>query len=136
MLFAVVLFAFGGRINAFVAARAGVGRGAEVRQAPLRCMRCSPASALYGGFFNAGLGVLLLAFLDVGGHHQHPRRQRPQALRSRRSWRWSPASRASRSPGAIDWYHGAVALVGVTIGGYGAARLAKLIPTADHPRAW
>ena len=30
--------------------------------------------------------------------------------------------------GAIDWYHGSIALVGVTIGGYVAARVAKRIP--------
>jgi uncharacterized membrane protein YfcA len=31
--------------------------------------------------------------------------------------------------GSIDWYHGSIALVGVTIGGYVAARLAHRIPT-------
>ena len=31
--------------------------------------------------------------------------------------------------GTIDWYHGSIALVGVTTGGYVAARLAKYIPT-------
>jgi uncharacterized membrane protein YfcA len=30
--------------------------------------------------------------------------------------------------GTIDWYHGSIALVGVTIGGYTAARLARHIP--------
>jgi uncharacterized membrane protein YfcA len=32
--------------------------------------------------------------------------------------------------GSIDWTHGSMALVGVTIGGYVAARYAQLIPTA------
>ena len=31
--------------------------------------------------------------------------------------------------GSIDWYHGSIALVGVTIGSYVAARLAYRIPT-------
>ena len=31
--------------------------------------------------------------------------------------------------GSIDWYHGSIALVGVTAGAYAAARLAHRVPT-------
>jgi uncharacterized membrane protein YfcA len=64
MLFAVVLFVFGGSINAFVAARAGASRGAKAAGAVLLYVMLAGV-ALYGGFFNAGLGVLLLAFLTA-----------------------------------------------------------------------
>ncbi|HZY68055.1 MAG TPA: sulfite exporter TauE/SafE family protein, partial [Devosia sp.] len=64
MLFAVVLFAFGGQINAFVAARGGSSRGAKAAGTVLLYLLLAGVS-IYGGFFNAGLGVLLLAFLTL-----------------------------------------------------------------------
>ncbi len=125
LLFAVTLFAFGGRINLLIRARAGGGgRGRRAGVALLLLLLA--AICVYGGFFNAGLGVLLLAFLALAGFtdiHQ---------MNGLKLWISTLVALVGvvrfAISGAIDWYHGSIALVGVTIGGYAAARLAKRIP--------
>jgi uncharacterized membrane protein YfcA len=127
MLFAVVLFVFGGRISAFVAARSGAGRGAKTLGAGLLLVVLAAVS-LYGGFFNAGLGVLLLAFLALAGIGSI------HAGNGLKLWVSSVIALVAVArfavAGAIDWMHGSIALVGVVIGAYAAARLAHRIPTA------
>lgn len=126
MLFAVALFIFGGRINAFVAARAGTSRGAKAAGMIVLYVLLAGIS-VYGGFFNAGLGVLLLAFLVLAGvANIHA----ANGLKLYISMIIAIVAVARFAiAGSIDWYHGTIALVGVTIGAYVAARLAKFIPT-------
>ena len=126
MLFAVLLFIFGGRINAMVAARAGTSRGARAAgRAVLYIMLAG--IAVYGGFFNAGLGVLLLAFLTLAGianiHAANGLKLFVSSIIA------LVAVARFALAGSIDWYHGTIALVGVTTGAYIAARLATRIPT-------
>lgn len=127
ILFAVILFVFGGRINAFVAARAGTGRGARAAGAVLLYALLA-AVCVYGGFFNAGLGVLLLAFLTLAGvaniHAANGLKLYVSAIVA------LVATVRFAVAGSIDWYHGSIALLGVVIGGYVAARLSTRIPTA------
>ncbi|HTM76366.1 MAG TPA: sulfite exporter TauE/SafE family protein, partial [Devosia sp.] len=66
MLFAVVLFAFGKQINDYFAAQTGGRRGMKTLGTVL-LMAFLALSCVYGGFFNAGLGILLLAFLATAG---------------------------------------------------------------------
>lgn len=126
MAFAVVLFAFGGPINRFVQARAGAGRGMKLVGAALLLVFLALIS-VYGGFFNAGLGVLLLAFLAVAGMTDI------HAMNGLKLWISSLVALVAVARfavnGSIDWYHGSIAMVGVTIGGYVAARLAHKVPT-------
>lgn len=127
MLLAVFLFAFGGRINAFIAARAGEARGAKLA-GTLAVLALLAALCVYGGFFNAGLGILLLAFLALAGMTDM------HAMNGLKSWISSVVAiiavvRFAMS-GSIDWYHGSFALVGTTIGGYAAALLAHRVPQA------
>ena len=121
MLFAVLLFAFGGKINAMVQRANGHG----MVFAALLWVLLAVVS-LYGGFFNAGLGVLLLAFLALAGMTDI------HAMNGLKLWVSAVISLISvvrfALSGAIDWYHGSIALVGVVIGGYTAARLAHLVP--------
>jgi uncharacterized membrane protein YfcA len=125
MLFAVVLFAFGGQINAFVAAHAGTSRGAKAVGAVLLYLLLAVVS-IYGGFFNAGLGILLLAFLVLAGIADL------HAANGLKLWISSIIALVAVArfalAGSIDWYHGTIALVGVTTGGYVAARLAHHVP--------
>lgn len=126
ILFAVVLFAFGGRINAFATARAGEHRGAQAAWAALIVLLLAGVS-FYGGFFNAGLGILLLAFLVLAGVTNI------HAANGLKLWVSTLIALVAvirfAIAGSIDWYHGSIALAGVVIGGYGAARVAKRIPT-------
>lgn len=126
MAFAVVLFSFGGRITAFVAARSGGGRGAKLAGLVLLYALLAGVS-FYGGFFNAGLGVLLLAFLMLAGVADI------HAANGLKLFVSSVVALVAvvrfALAGSIDWYHGTIALAGVTVGAYVAARLATRIPT-------
>jgi uncharacterized membrane protein YfcA len=126
MLFAVVLFAFGGAINAWVAERAKGSAGLKAAGAIL-LLGLLAAVCVYGGFFNAGLGILLLAFLALAGLSDI------HAMNGLKLWISTVVAIVAvirfAFNGSIDWYHGSIALVGATIGGYVAARLAQKVPT-------
>jgi uncharacterized membrane protein YfcA len=125
MLFAVVLFAFGGRINELVQHHAGGMRGGKAAGAVL-LLALLAALCVYGGFFNAGLGILLLAFLALAGLTDI------HAMNGLKLWISSIVAIVAvirfALNGSIDWYHGSIVLVGVVIGAYVAARLAHRIP--------
>jgi uncharacterized membrane protein YfcA len=126
MAFAVTLFVFGNQINGALKARSGEGRGMKALGAVL-LLALLAAVCIYGGFFNAGLGILLLAFLAMAGMTDI------HAMNGLKLYISSIVALVAVARfafnGSIDWYHGSIALVGVTIGGYVAARLARHIPT-------
>ena len=126
MLFAVLLFIFGNQINGFVASRSGGGRGMKLAGTAL-LMAFLAGVCVYGGFFNAGLGILLLAFLATAGMNDI------HAMNGLKLYVSSVVALVAVArfalSGSIDWYHGSIALVGVTIGGYLAARNAHRIPS-------
>ena len=126
MLFAVLLFSYGGTINRFVAKHAGEVRGAKLAGAVLLLALLAGLS-VYGGFFNAGFGILLLAFLAVAGMSDI------HAMNGLKLWISTVVAIVAVArfavSGSIDWYHGSIALVGVTTGAYVAARLAHRVPT-------
>lgn len=126
MLFAVVLFAFGGRINGWIAAHS-TGSTRMARAGATLLLVLLGLICVYGGFFNAGLGILLLAFLALAGLTDiHAMNGLKLCISSAVSV--VAVARFALS-GSIDWYHGSIALVGVTLGGYAAARFAHLVPT-------
>ena len=127
MLFAVVLFAFGAQINRWIAARSH-GRSHLAKAGAAALLVALALICVYGGFFNAGLGILLLAFLALAGLEDI------HAMNGLKLWISSivaviAVARFALS-GSIDWYHGTIALVGVTTGAYVAARFAHRVPTA------
>ena len=105
MAFAVLSFIFGNRINATLRARGG-GRSGMKLLGTVLILSLLAAVSVYGGFFNAGLGILLLAFLAMAG-----------------------MSDMHAMNGLKLFISSTIALVGVTTGGYVAARLAQYIPT-------
>lgn len=126
MGFAVALFAFGNRLNQALRAQSGGRRGLKAIGAVL-ILALLAAVSLYGGFFNAGLGILLLAFLALAGLTDI------HAMNGLKLYISTVVALVAVArfafSGSIDWYHGSIALVGVTVGGYVAARLAHHIPT-------
>lgn len=125
MAFAVTLFVSGNRINTALRAGGGERRGMKALGAVL-ILSLLAAVCVYGGFFNAGLGILLLAFLAMAGMTDI------HAMNGLKLYISSIVALVAvvrfALNGSIDWYHGSIALVGVTIGGYAAARLAQYIP--------
>lgn len=126
MAFAVLSFIFGNRINATLRARGG-GRSGMKLLGTVLILSLLAAVSVYGGFFNAGLGILLLAFLAMAGMSDM------HAMNGLKLFISSTIALVAVVRfifnGSIDWYHGSIALVGVTTGGYVAARLARYIPT-------
>lgn len=125
MAFAVALFVFGNAINRALASRS---RGAGGMQAvgAILLLTLLAAVCVYGGFFNAGLGILLLAFLAMAGMSDI------HAMNGLKLYISSIVALVAvlrfAFNGSIDWYHGSIALIGVTVGGYVAARAARYIP--------
>lgn len=119
--FAVLLFAFGERINRWFAQRRGEGAANRIFLPALLA-----AVSFYGGFFNAGLGILLLAFFALAGLTNI------HTMNGLKLWVSSLIALVAvirfAIAGAIDWYFGSIALAGVVTGGYVAARLAPYVP--------
>lgn len=125
MAMAVFMFAFGGKINAWVAARAG-GTGRMALAGTLGLLALLTLICLYGGFFNAGLGIILLAFFALAGMKDIHAMNGVKLLISVivaaiAVWRFALS-------GSIAWYEGWLVFAGTMIGGYVSARLAHRIP--------
>jgi uncharacterized membrane protein YfcA len=125
MLFAVLLFAFGNQVSAFVAAKGGGRRGMKAVGSVLLLVFLALV-CIYGGFFNAGLGILLLAFLATAGMSDI------HAMNGLKLYVSSIVALVAvvrfALSGSIDWFHGSIALAGVVVGGYLAAKNAHFIP--------
>ena len=79
----------------------------------------------YGGFFGAGYGFIMLAFLGLGKVHEV---HMLAAMKNVSAILVSLISLAVLySTGLIDWHIGLVMAVGTTIGGYLGARAAKRV---------
>jgi uncharacterized membrane protein YfcA len=119
LLFATVLFAIGPRL----AARST--QGAETRDSPWR----EPgllAVAIYGGYFNGGLGILLMALYTLTGEG---RIHTVNALKNLNSLVLSLLSVvAFVVAGVIAWPQGLAMMVAATVGGFWGARWSKRLP--------
>jgi len=119
LLFATVLFAIGPRL----AARSA--QGAESCDSPWR----EPgllAVAIYGGYFNGGLGILLMALYTLTGEG---RIHTVNALKNLNSLVLSVLSVvAFVVAGAIAWPQGLAMMVAATAGGFWGARWSKRVP--------
>ncbi|MGJ8528747.1 sulfite exporter TauE/SafE family protein [Maritalea sp.] len=127
MGFAVLAFSFGGKLNAWMAERssnsARAAKTGSILTAGLLALIC-----FYGGFFNAGLGIILLAYLVLAGFKDL---NAMNGLKLLISFLVSITAvvRFAMS-GSIEWQSGTVALVGATIGGFVAAKYAYLLPAS------
>lgn len=82
--------------------------------------------AVYGGYFGAGLGVLLMAALMIVGIRDL------QMANAQKNWLATIITTISvavfASAGLVAWPQTVAVLFGALIGGYGGARLARRIP--------
>lgn len=127
LLFATLLFAFGARLNSALKALAtrhrhasAAGRGGLLLLLFGVC--------LYGGFFNAGLGIIILSYLALAGYRDINAMNGLKLLVS------SAVSLIAIAVFVIDdmiaWYEGSLVLLGTLAGGYYAARLSRRLPQA------
>lgn len=121
LLFATVLFAFSGKISALLrgahAARPGNSRTSLAGQAVV---------SVYGGFFGAGMGILMLASLAMSGHDDVHEINAIKNLLS--AVIYSVTVLTFVIAGAVSWPHTMVMLATATIGGYWGASIARKIP--------
>lgn len=118
LLLATALFALGPRI---AARSAGQGSAATWRLPGLL------AVSIYGGYFNGGLGILLMALYTLTGES---RLNTVNALKNLNSFVLSWLSVAAFAwAGAIVWDQALWMMLLATAGGWSGARLAKRLPT-------
>ena len=125
LLFATLLFAAGPAIARWARARtepAAVSAEPRWRDAALLVV------AVYGGYFNGGLGILLMALYTVAGES---RLNVVNALKNLNSLVLSWLSvGAFVVAGAIAWPPGLLMMVAATAGGFFGARWSKRLPAA------
>ncbi|MGA8785811.1 MAG: sulfite exporter TauE/SafE family protein, partial [Polaromonas sp.] len=81
--------------------------------------------SLYGGFFGAGMGILMMASLAIGGHEDV---QHINALKNLLSAViYSVTVITFIAAGAVSWPHTLVMVLTASLGGYWGARMARKI---------
>jgi len=121
LLFATVLFAAGPLIARRAQAASGQAQGLDRWREPGLL-----AVAIYGGYFNGGLGILLMALYTVTGEG---RIHTVNALKNLNSLVLSWLSVAAFVvAGAIAWRQGLIMMVAATAGGFFGARWSKRLP--------
>ena len=123
ILLATALFAFGGPINRWLHRRAWSPTNGRPGL-PIRLFEC--LAGIYGGFFGAGLGVMVMAGLQILGVSDL---QTNNALKNLIATAvTSVAVLVLVVSGLVSWPHTLVAVAGALLGGYGGARVARVVP--------
>ncbi|MBT2970375.1 MAG: permease [gamma proteobacterium symbiont of Ctena orbiculata] len=125
LLFATLLFIFGGRLNGALKAYAAIHRHASLVGGLLLLLLLLGVS-VYGGFFNAGLGIIILSYLALAGHTDINAMNGLKLLIS--SVISLIAILMFIMDGAIAWYEGVLVMLGTLAGGYVAAHLSRRLP--------
>lgn len=117
LLAATLAFLFGDRLRAWAAQRAAGGAGGTAGLV---------AVAIYGGYFNGGLGIVLLALFALWGMDDI---HRMNALKSLLSFVLSAISVLTfAAAGLVAWPEAAAMMAAATLGGYLGAPLARRVP--------
>ena len=122
LLFATFLFVFGGDINIFLKRVTPSHRHASFIGRFLLLLLLLGV-CIYGGFFNAGLGIIILSYLALAGHDNINTMNGMKLLIS--SVVSLIAIALFAYDGVIAWYEGTIVLVGTLFGGYVAANFAR-----------
>ena len=123
LLAATAMFAFGPRLRAWASRRnGGVAGTPSATKAALGML----AVSIYGGYFNGGLGILLLALLGLLGqtnlHAMNGTKNLVSALLT------AIAVAIYAAGGVVHWKQALIMMVAATLGGYLGARVARKIP--------
>jgi uncharacterized membrane protein YfcA len=125
LLFATVLFIFGGNINLGFKKIASDRRHASTIGKVLLVIILLGVST-YGGFFNAGLGIITLSYLALAGHTN---------INAMNGLKLLVSSAVSLIAillfiynDVIAWYEGFFVLFGTLAGGYVAAKVSRQLP--------
>ncbi|MEM6634524.1 MAG: sulfite exporter TauE/SafE family protein [Pseudomonadota bacterium] len=119
ILTAVLLFAFGER------ARGALVHFAGAAQTYWAVAVLLFLASIYGGYFGAGLGIILLAVAQLSGYSNF---HRANAIKNLLATSFTAISISVFGLGGlIDWTAGLIMIFGSTLGGYLGGRLAKRV---------
>ena len=119
LLAATAMFAFGPQLRAWAAGKNAEHTAPSVTKAALGML----AVAIYGGYFNGGLGILLLALLgQTNLNAMNGTKNLVSALLT------AIAVAIYAAGGVVQWKQALIMMVAATLGGYGGARVARRIP--------
>ena len=125
LLFATVLFIVGGKLNSLLRQLTARHRHASSVGLFLLLILLL-AVCVYGGFFNAGLGIIVLSYLALAGHTNISAMNGIKLLIS------AAVSLTAIIlfifTGTIAWFEGFIVLIGTMMGGFLAAHISKRIP--------
>lgn len=129
LLTATALFAFSGQVSKLVAwskARLGLKSDPDSGRRSVGGTLFQLAVSIYGGFFGAGQGILMLAALSIQGLEDM------QELNAIKNWlsaiNYTVSGLTFIIAGAISWPHTLLMLVTAMAGGYAGAALARRLP--------
>lgn len=127
LLFATLLFIYGGQLNQALKRMASHHRHASSVGALLLMLLLLGVS-VYGGFFNAGLGIVALSYLALAGHTN---------INAMNGLKLLVSTAVSLIAivlfifkGVIAWQEGAIVMAGTLVGGYVAAHVSRTLPQA------
>ncbi len=125
LLFATGLFVFGGALNQRLKKLASRHRHAS-SAGVLLLLILLMGICIYGGFFNAGLGIITLSYLALAGHTNINTMNGLKLLVS------TAVSLVAIAVfiynGAIAWFEGSIVLAGTLVGGFVAAHISRQLP--------
>ena len=131
LLTATALFAFSGQVSRLVAwikARLGLKTNPDSGRKSVGGTLFQLAVSIYGGFFGAGQGILMLAALSIQGLEDM------QELNAIKNWlsaiNYTVSGLTFIIAGAISWPHTLLMLVTAMFGGYAGAALARRLPAS------
>jgi uncharacterized protein len=124
LAFATLLFAYAGRISAWLAARVA---GGKPRRWTHSLGALLPAS-VYGGYFGAGVGVLLLGILSVGTGGDYRSANVTKNLVT--GLNSAAATGIFVLHGRVAWSSTLLMMAGTLLGGLVGARVAQIMPNA------
>lgn len=130
LLLATALFAFSAPLSSGVRrlANRARGGGATARQFGVGGYAFQTLVSIYGGFFGAGMGILMIAALAIQGFEDL------YEINALKNWLsaviYSVAVVTFVLAGAVSWPHTLVMIVTATIGGYAGAQWARRIPAS------
>lgn len=132
LLFATVVFAFGAQLNKALQRWSQKNRHLGIAHLLLMQLLFIGVS-VYGGFFNAGLGIIILSYLSLAGHTQINEMNGLKLLFSTTISLCAIILFLIND--LIAWHETLAVLVGTLIGGYLAGHLSKRLPQQQVRRA-
>ena len=123
LAFATLLFAFSPQLSSVMQAFRARGQAAGGAATPHNNVLVQLLVSVYGGFFGAGMGILMMASLAISGHKDVQEINALKNLLS--SVVYSVTVVTFIIANAVSWPHTLIMLTAASLGGYGGARVAR-----------